>query len=110
LEDGSSQTLVIKIPISQTAYYLIENRQPIGGDKGLPGHGVLIMYADDRVAECRQGRAPVKLVNANPSIPHLEGAAFDIGGRAFFRDEPNRIRIQLKEKIDASYTIAISPL
>ena len=110
LEDGSSQTLVIKIPVSQTAYYLIENRQPIGFDKDLPAHGVLIMYADDRIAECRQGRAPVKLVDANPSVPHLEGAAFDIGGKASFRDERNRISIQLVEKTENSYRILVERL
>ena len=109
LEDGSSQTLVIKIPVSQTACYLIENRQPIGCDKDLPAHGVLIMYADDRVAECRQGRAPVKLMDANPSVPHLEGAAFDIGRKASFRDERNRVSIQLKEKVEGSYRILINP-
>lgn len=110
LEDGSSQTLVIKIPVSQTAYYLIENRQPIGFDKELCGHGVLIMCADDRIAECRQGRAPVKLMDANPSVPHLEGAAFDIGPNASFRDERNRISIQLKEKTGDSYRIFINSL
>ena len=30
LEDGSSETLAIKIPLSESKYYLIENRQPIG--------------------------------------------------------------------------------
>lgn len=32
----------------------------------------LIMHADDSVAECRHGESPVKLVNANSSVPHLE--------------------------------------
>ncbi len=110
LEDGSSEILVVKIPISETTYYLIENRQPIGFDKHLPGSGALIMYADDTIAECRHGKAPVKLVNADPSIPHLEGAAFDIGKKDSFQDEKNKIRIQLKEKIEGSYKIVISPL
>lgn len=110
LEDGSSEIQVAKIPISETTYYLIENRQPIGFDKNLPGSGVLIMYADDNIAECRHGKAPVKLVNADPSVPHLEGAAFDIGKRDSFQDENNRINIQLKEKIEGSYRILITPL
>jgi hypothetical protein len=108
LEDGSSQTLVIKIPVSQTAYYLIENRQPIGCDRFLPGQGVLILYADDRIAECRQGRAPVKLMDADPSKLHLEGAAFDIGAKTSFQDGPNRLSIQLVEKVENSYKIRIS--
>ncbi len=110
LEDGASKTLAIKIPISPTTYYLIENRQPIGFDRVLPGKGILIMYADDSVAECRQGRAPVKLINADPSRPHLEGAAFDVGKRSSFEDTRNGIRIRVKEKLDNSYKISITPL
>jgi M6 family metalloprotease-like protein len=108
LEDYSSETLVIKIPISETTYYLIENRQPIGIDKNLPGSGVLIMYADDNIPECRFGKAPVKLMNANPSVPHLEGAAFDIGGKESFQDSKNKLKIQLKEKRAGSYKVLIS--
>jgi hypothetical protein len=68
------------------------------------------MYADDSVAECRHGKAPVKLMNADTSIPHLEGAAFDIDKRDSFRDEKNKITIQLKQKTGDSYRILISPL
>jgi hypothetical protein len=110
LQDGSSEIVVVKIPLSETTYYLIENRQPVGFDKHLPGSGVLIMYADDTIAECRHGKAPVKLVNADPSVPHLEGAAFDIGEKDSFQDEKNGIRIQLKEKRGASYNILVGPL
>src|SRR4030043_814428 len=110
LEDGSSDILAAKITISDNTFYLIENRQPLGYDKNLPGSGVLIMYADDRTAECRHGRAPVKLMDADSSVPHLEGAAFDIGKRTSFEDEINRIRIDLKEKIGNSYRILVSPL
>ena len=110
LEDGSAEVLSAKIPISDNTYYLIENRQPIGYDKNLPGSGVLIMYADDSIAECRHGKAPVKLIDADSSVPHLEGAAFDIGKKSSFRDEKNRIRIDLQEKIGNSYRILVSPL
>jgi hypothetical protein len=108
LEDGSSTTLVVKIPVSESTYYLLENRQPIGCDRVLPGSGVLILYADDRIAECRQGRTPVRLMDADPSVPHLEGAAFDMGRKGSFRDDRNRISIQLQEKIGSSYRILIS--
>lgn len=110
LEDSSAEVLSAKIPISDNTYYLIENRQPIGYDKNLPGSGVLIMYADDSIAECRHGKAPVKLIDADSSVPHLEGAAFDIGKKSSFRDEKNRIRIELKEKIGNSYRIIVSPI
>jgi hypothetical protein len=101
--------MVVKIPLSETSYYLIENRQPIGFDKVLPGSGVLIMYADDTIAECRRGKAPVKLVNADPSVPHLKGAAFDVGKKDGFQDEHNKIKIRIKEKIGSAYKILISP-
>ena len=110
LEDGSAEVLSAKIPISDNTYYLIENRQPIGYDKNLPGSGVLIMYADDSIAECRHEKAPVKLIDADSSVPHLEGAAFDIGKKSSFRDEKNRIKIELKEKIGNSYRIIVSPI
>ena len=66
------------------------------------------MFADDTIAECRHGKAPVKLVNADPSVPHLEGAAFDIGKKEMFQDEKHKIKIQLQEKIASSYKILVS--
>ena len=86
----ASEILAVKIPLSETTYYLIENRQPIGFDRHLPGSGILIMYADDKVAECRYGKSPVKLMDAAPKIPHLEGAAFDMGKKESFIDEKKR--------------------
>ncbi|MDQ1318454.1 MAG: hypothetical protein QG588_2116 [Candidatus Poribacteria bacterium] len=109
LESDTSDVLAIKVPISNTKYYLIENRQPIGGyDKYLPGSGVLIMYADDEIPECRHGKAPVKLINADPSIPNLEGAEFDIGKKNSFVDDTNKLKIQIAEKIGSSYKIVVS--
>jgi len=108
LEDGSSKVLAVKIPVSETTYYLIENRQPIGFDAVLPGSGVLIMHADDRVAECRFGRAPVKLMNANPAVPHLEGAAFDAEARNLFEDRQNKITVRILEKTAGSYKILVA--
>jgi hypothetical protein len=109
LEDGRADTLAIRIPLSGSSYYLVENRQPIGFDRVLPGSGVLIMYADDQVAECRHGRAPVKLVDADPSRPHLEGAAFDLGKRQSFVDDKHGLKIELVEKTGRSYRVRVSP-
>lgn len=110
LQDASAGTVVIRIPLSATTYYLVENRQPIGFDKNLPGHGVLIMYADDTVPECRHGRSPVRLMNADPTVPHLEGAAFDVGKKAVFEDEKNGIRIELAGKTGSAYRVRVRPL
>ncbi len=107
LEDSASDILAVKIPLSETTYYLIENRQPIGFDRYLPGSGVLVMYADDKIAECRHGEAPVKLIDADPGIPHLEGAAFDVGKKDSFVDSENGFTIQLTEKIGDSYKVSV---
>jgi len=107
LEGSASDILAVRIPLSETTYYLIENRQPIGFDKYLPGSGVLIMYADDKIAECRHGEAPVKLIDADPGIPNLAGAAFDVDKKDSFVDSENGLEIQLMEKIGDSYKISI---
>jgi hypothetical protein len=107
LNDNKANVLVIKIPLTKSTYYLIENRQPIGYDKNLPDSGVLIMFADDTIPECRHGKAPVKLIDANPKIPHLEGAAFDIGKNDRYLDEKNNVKIRLLEKKDNSYKIVV---
>ena len=67
----------------------------------------MILYADDTVAECRHGEAPLKIVDADPSVPQLEGAAFDIGEgkRDTFTDEEHNITIKLLEKAGHSYEI-----
>ena len=111
LEVGSSETLVIKIPLTGSKFYLIENRQPIGSfDPYLPGKGVLIMYADDSVEECRYGKSPVRLMNADPAVPYLQGAAFNLPGKGVFTDKKNDIGIRIIEKIDDSYRIRISKI
>jgi hypothetical protein len=111
LEDGSSETLVIKIPLTESKYYLIENRQPIGNfDPHLPGKGILIMYADDWIDECRYGNAPVRLMNAEPAVPYLQGAAFDLPGKEVFTDKENGIEIRIIEKIGNSYRIRVSKI
>lgn len=56
--DGSAETPAVKMPLSEKAHYLFENRQPIGCDRHLPGKGMLVMYADDEVPECRRRGMP----------------------------------------------------
>ncbi len=109
LEDGSSDVLAVKITLTEETYYLIENRQKIGSyDSQLPEEGVLIMYANDRVAECRHGRAPVKLMDADPKMLWLNGAAFSLPNKPKFVDSSNNIQIELMEKIGSAYKIKIS--
>lgn len=95
LHDPDSKIVAARVPLTSTTYYLVENRQPVGPDYNLPSHGVLVSYCDDSVAECRKGEAPVKLMNADPSIPELKGAPFTVSGRNAFRDEKKHVSIDL---------------
>ncbi len=110
LEDSGGSTLAVHVALPPPFYYLIENRQPIGFDAELPGHGVLILKGDMRVRECRFGRSPIKLIDADPSQPSLKGAAFDMDKRTRFTDAENGVSIQLLEKRGASYLIRVTVL
>ncbi len=108
LVNDDAATLVIKIPLSDYKYYLIENRQPIESDANLPSSGVLILYADDTILECRNGQSPVKIMDADPSVPYLNDAAFEIGKNDRFIDTANNIAIVLLRKEGSSYVIQIT--
>jgi len=108
LVSDDATTLVIKIPLGGNQYYLIENRQPIESDANLPSSGILILLADDAVLECRNGQAPVKIMDANPSVPYLNDAAFDIGKNDRYIDTENNIAIVLLQKDGSSYIIQIT--
>lgn len=95
LHDPDANTVAIRLPLTATTYYLLENRQPIGPDRNLPSHGVLISFCDDGVAECRKGEAPLKLVNADPSVPELKGAPFTTSGRRTYQDARRHVSIDL---------------
>lgn len=108
LSDRNAKTLVIKIPISDKTYYLVENRQKIDSDANCPTTGVLVLYADDSVYECRDGKAPVKIMDANPSVPYLNDATHDIGKKDRYIDTKNNIAIILQKKDGLSYQIQIT--
>jgi hypothetical protein len=110
LARGDSGTLAIKIPIAGNRYYLIENRQHIGYDRFLPGRGMIILRIDDDAGECMGGESPVRMVNANPKVPLLEGAAFDIGGNESFSDKELGVRVRLLEMRGYSCLVSVEPL
>ena len=107
LNDGASDVLCIRIPLSPEVSYLVENRQPVGFDRNLPGKGILVMYADDRVAECRQGKAPVRLANADSALPRLEGAAFEVGKKPRFTDVRNGVDVELLGQSGGSVRVRV---
>lgn len=108
LADPAATTLVIKIPLTEDTYYLIENRQPVNSDANLPSSGVLVLYADDRVPECREGAAPVRIVDAAPQVPYFLDAAFDVGKARVFVDTTAGIAVTLLAKVDRSYDVLVT--
>jgi M6 family metalloprotease-like protein len=108
LSRKDSKVQVVMLPVDATTYYLIENRQPIGPDRNLPAHGLLIYSCDDTIPECRHGSSPIKLVNARPEIPHLEGAAFTLEGKHTYENERHGISIKLLDQRGESYRISVS--
>lgn len=108
LSTKRSDVQVVKLPLDAATYYLIENRQPIGPDKNLPAHGVLIYYCDDTITECRHGKSPVKLINADPTIPQLKGAPFTLGGKNAYRDEKRDISIRIIARNGENCEIQVS--
>jgi M6 family metalloprotease-like protein len=109
LDSASSSTQVIKIPLTSDTFYLVENRQKVGFDEYCPSSGILILYADDTYkGECRHGQGPVQLMDANPSVPYLQGAVFNIGKKEIFVDTQNNLAIILLRKVGLSYEIKIT--
>jgi M6 family metalloprotease-like protein len=108
LNSGKSEVQVVKLPIDASTYYLIENRQPVGADAHLPSHGVLISYCDDRVAECRHGKSPVTLANADPSTPELRGAPFTPAGKSTFQDRERGVSVKLLAQRGDACQIAVA--
>jgi len=109
LDSANSSTLLIKIPLTSNTFYLVENRQKVGFDQYAPSSGILISYADDSYrGECRHGQAPVQLMDANPNVPYLQGAAFNIGKKEIFVDTLNNLAIILRLKVGFSYEIEIT--
>lgn len=108
LTSKNATTLVIRIPVSDTTYYLVENRQAVSSDANLPTSGILVLYADDTVLECRQGKAPVRIMDANPAAPYMNDATYDLGKVDRYVDTKNNIAIILEGKDGLSYRIRVT--
>jgi len=108
LSKGESKVQAVRLPIDATTYYLVENRQHLGPDRNLPSDGILIYYCDDEIAECRHGKSPIKLVDADPSVPELKGAPFTLTGRSTYRDEKRRVSVRLLARKGEYYEIYVS--
>jgi M6 family metalloprotease-like protein len=66
---------VVKIQASSSAdsqYFLIENRQKTGFDKGLPGHGMLVWLVDDTVVNRNFATNSINNSKTRPGLKLME--------------------------------------
>ena len=87
-----------KMTISQNEYFLLENRQKVGWDYYLPGHGMLIFHVNKNVAgwnsncaNCNPNNPGMDLEEANPnSVYNRESNPFPgTSNRTSFTDSTN---------------------
>jgi len=95
-------TLVIKIPITDKAYYLMELRQRIGFDIGLPDNGILLTYIDGDI----YGAGSIRVVDANPLTATLDDATFKPGKT--FTDATNKLFFSALGAIEQNYRIVVN--
>jgi hypothetical protein len=99
---GDAETLVIRIPLDENRYYLIENRQLKGVDSYLPSAGVLILNVDESIPD---GQGPVKVINAHPKTHFFRKATFKMGEK--YNDHNNKIFVKILTKKDDNYLLEI---
>jgi M6 family metalloprotease-like protein len=88
----SGNKLVLKIPLKDGQYYLVENRQPLGYDRALPDSGILILKVNPRAEE---GTGTVRVMSAGPQDPNFSQATYrlDNNRRNLFIDKENKIAL-----------------
>jgi hypothetical protein len=85
------ELLVVKIPLDNGTYYLVENRQPIGFDKMLPDSGILVLKVDPWVDE---GYGTVEVKSAGGSRDFANATyKLEMNNRNIFIDKRNHIAI-----------------
>jgi hypothetical protein len=87
------ETLVVKIPLRDNQYYLVENRQPVGFDRMLPDAGILVLKVNPDVQE---GSGTVKIMDADPGARHFSRAALKLvggSGKNHFEDRSGKVVI-----------------
>lgn len=73
------RTLGLKIPLADTRYLLVENRQPLKVDRVLPASGVMIYEVD---LDLEEGAGQVKALNADPQAFNFSRAPFGVEDQA----------------------------
>lgn len=83
--------LVVKIPLDDGTYYLVENRQPFGFDRMLPDSGILVLKVDPWVDE---GQGTVEVKSAGGSRDFANATyKLEMNNRNIFIDKRNDIAI-----------------
>ncbi len=88
LETPSSGIQLIKLPVTDKVYYLVELRSRIGFDRSLPGDGVLVSFVDENKGD---GEGPVKIMSSNPDDPNLNYASYTKDD--FFQDATSSVAV-----------------
>jgi M6 family metalloprotease-like protein len=106
-EELQNGTLALRIVLNNGSYYLIEAREKIGYDKGLPSVGVLFLYCDDSKPS---GQGPVRLQSDHP--PDLSSLApYNVGVlgyKDFFEDKGADIGIKILNKwVNGTFKILV---
>jgi M6 family metalloprotease-like protein len=100
--------LAVRIPLSQTRYVLVENRQPVGDDVVLPASGMLVLEVDTTRGE---GAGIVRAADANPGVPRLRAAPFrpGAGERRAYVNSPAGIAVMpLRLAGDGTLTVRVT--
>ncbi len=95
-------TLVVKVPITDRAYYLLELRQRIGFDIGLPDTGLLVTYVDGEIS----GAGSIRIIDANPLTATMDDATFKPGRT--FSDSTNKIYVSILGTNEQNYRLVIN--
>lgn len=105
IESPSSGYQVVKIPGSSTEskhYYLVEVRQKVTFDIGLPSSGVLITYIDETKSN------PVKVIDAVQTSSTLDDAPFQVGQK--YSDSNSNLMISVVGTDGSSFTVLVDTL
>ncbi|RJX20061.1 MAG: hypothetical protein C4575_07270 [Desulforudis sp.] len=101
------QTVGIKIPLSESRYLLVENRQPFKLDRVLPASGVMIYQVD---LEREEGAGQVRAMNADPKAFNFSRAPFGVEDQAaaVFEDSEDGLVIAALAKLGKDYLVLVA--
>jgi len=101
-ESNTDGYRVIKIPVKNLEYYLVEVRQKTGYDAYLPSDGVLISYVNERLGS---GYGRVRIVDSHTLTSTLDDAVFDVG--RVFSDSVGKFSVRILSSGGGSYLINV---